>query len=377
MICIGGLHGNEPAGVRALEYVLDRLGKSGAPFRGQLLGVAGNLKALEKGVRYIEQDLNRIWRPAEIDRLLSDREGYPPGDIEEAERKELIKVFYEYCSNKESPVYFLDLHTTSSDGSPFITIADTLRNRAFAKSYPVPIILGIEEQLDSTLLNYINELGYIAIGFEAGRHGEPSSVENCVAALWITLVSAGCLDMKDAEELEDCRSRLKSAARGLSGFYEVRYRHGIEDDSGFKMEPGFQNFQRIQKGNLLARSGETEIRSTENGRIFMPLYQKQGDDGFFILRNINPLWLKVSSLLRKLNAGAVLTSLPGIHGEDGKYETLAIDNKIARWYVIEILHLLGYRRKTRESGKLVVKKRAYDIKCPPDYSFSQKVLNLK
>lgn len=357
--------------------MLERLEKTGAPFKGQLIGVAGNLKALEKGVRYIDRDLNRIWRPAEIDKLLSGGNELPPGDTEEAERKDLINVFYEYCSNKESPVYFLDLHTTSSYGSPFITIADTLRNRAFALNYPVPIVLGIEERLDSTLLNYINELGYIAIGFEAGRHDDPSSVDKCVAALWITLVSAGCMDKKNADELEKSRSRLKSAAGNLGGFYEVRHRHGIENDSGFKMEPGFKNFERIQKGYLLARSGAKEIRSIENGSIFMPLYQKQGDDGFFILRKINPLWIKVSSFLRRLRAGAVLPALPGIRGEDGKHETLVIDNKIARWYVIEILHLLGYRRKSRERGKLIVKKRAYDIQSPLDYRLSHKTLNAK
>ncbi len=363
--------------MRALRYVLNQLEKESVPFRGHIIGVAGNLKALKKGVRFIDRDLNRIWQPVEIDKLLSNGNDSHPEDAEEAERKDLINVFYEYCSNKESPVYFLDLHTTSSDGSPFITIADTLRNRAFALNYPVPIILGIEERLDSTLLNYINELGYIAIGFEAGHHDDPSSVENCVAALWTTLVNAGCIDKKDADELEKSRSRLKTAASNLGGFYEVSYRHGIENDSDFRMELGFKNFERIHKGDLLARSGEREIKSTENGRIFMPLYQKQGDDGFFVLRKINPLWLRLSTYLRKLHAGAVLTVLPGIRGVDGKYETLVINDKIARWYVIEILHLLGYRRKTLEGGKLIVKKRAYDIKSPRDYSLSNKTLKLK
>lgn len=363
--------------MRALEYVLDRLEKTGAPFKGQLIGIAGNLSALEKGVRYIDQDLNRIWRPADVDKLLSGGNNLPVEDAEEAERKELIDVFYEYCSNKESPIYFLDLHTTSSDGSPFITIADTLRNRAFALNFPVPIILGIEERLDSTLLNYINEHGYIAIGFEAGRHDEPSSVHHCAAAIWITLVNAGCLDVRDVYELDESLSRLKSAASDLGGFYEVRYRHGIENDTDFRMEPGFKNFEKIRRGDLLAKSGAREIKSNENGRIFMPLYQKQGDDGFFILKRINPLWLRLSSYLRRLHAGAVLPLLPGVQGEDGKYETLVINNKIARWYVIEFLHLLGYRRKTRESGNLIVRKRAYDIKSPRDYRLSNKTLNIK
>ena len=370
IICIGGLHGNEPAGVLALRSIFDTLEQKALPFKGRLIGVAGNLKALAQGVRYIDSDLNRIWRPEEIDKLMSDGNTGSPGDIEEAERKELIDVFVRSCSKNDSPVYFLDLHTTSSTSAPFITIADTLRNRAFALNFPVPVILGIEERLDSTMLNYINDVGYIAVGFEAGRHDDPSSVESCLSALWITLVNAGSIDKSDAPELKDHYTGLKAASGGNQGVYEVRIRYGIENDSTFIMEPGYENFKRIKKGELLARSGTREIRSPENGRIFMPLYQKQGFDGFFIIKEINPFWLGVSSILRRLRAEAILPSLPGIQGLDGKYDTLTVDNRIAKWYVIEVLHLLGYRRAKRENGQMIVRKRAYDVEGPKDYSLS-------
>jgi predicted deacylase len=376
VICIGGLHGNEPAGVLALRRVLDQLEKNKTPFRGRLIAVAGNLMALAKGVRFIDQDLNRIWRPGDIDKLISGGNTASATDAEEAERRDLINVFVQSCSKKRSPVYFLDLHTTSSVGSPFITIADTLRNRAFALKYPVPIILGIEERLDSTLLNYINDLGYIAVGFEAGQHYDPDSVENCVAALWITLVNAGCIDQADSPQFEKNISKLKLAARGEYGVYEVRYRHGIENDGAFLMEPGFRNFKRIKKGDLLARSGGREIKSQENGNIFMPLYQKQGVDGFFVIKKINPAWLNISAFLRKLHLESVLTSLPGVQGVRGQYDTIIVNENIARWYVIDFLHLLGYRRKTLENGKLIARKRAFDIKSPEDYSLSLKSINV-
>ena len=52
-IAVGSIHGNEPSGRTALERVRERL----RPIESQLLGrvflVAGNVRALEKGVRFV------------------------------------------------------------------------------------------------------------------------------------------------------------------------------------------------------------------------------------------------------------------------------------------------------------------------------------
>ena len=55
----------------------------------------------------------------------------------------------------KTEVFVLDLHTTSASGLPFATVGDTLRNRHFAQSLPVTILLGIEEQLEGTMLEYL------------------------------------------------------------------------------------------------------------------------------------------------------------------------------------------------------------------------------
>lgn len=369
VICIGSLHGNEPAGIAALKRVFDRLTKLSPTFRGQLIGVSGNLKALDKGIRYIEEDLNRIWKPHIIDGLLVSGKHMQARSAEEAERSELIEIFAQICQKKNSAVYFLDLHTTSAQGSPFITIADTLRNRAFTEKFPVPRILGIEEQLDSTLLNYINEWGFIAVGFEAGQHDEESSVENSIAALWMMLVGAGCIDPEEIPDYQSSYSELKKASMNNAGIYEVCYRHDIENDAGFSMKPGYLNFQDIRKGEVLAKNYDDEVISPENGKIFMPLYQKQGNDGFFVIKRINPLWLKLSSLLRRLRADRILSYLPGINSQNGANRTIAVNLSIAKWYVIELLHMLGYRKKSLEKGMLIASRRRFDIKAPLDYRF--------
>lgn len=371
VICIAGLHGNEPAGVLALDKVLGQLTRERPPFRGELIGVAGNLKALRERVRFIEEDLNRMWQPGVIRELIYRGDDSRARAYEQRERSELIRVFVECCSKRSSPVYFMDLHTTSAEGSPFITIADTLRNRRFTDNFPVPRILGIEEQLDSTLLNYINELGFISVGFEAGQHDGPSSVENSGAAVWIMLLNAGCIERRDVPGIENHFTTLRKAARGDCRIYEVRYRHDVSADQGFSMEPGFKNFQEIRRGQLLARDRESEIRSPESGKIFMPLYQKQGNDGFFIIREINSVWLGVSSVLRRVGAERILPYLPGVNMLNGTHRTLAVDLRAEKWRVIELLHLLGYRKKSLGERTVYVTKREFDHNEPDDYRFAR------
>ncbi|MGH9882173.1 MAG: hypothetical protein ACRD6N_12115 [Pyrinomonadaceae bacterium] len=50
------------------------------------------------------------------------------------------------------------MHTTSAHGVPFATVGDTLRNRKFALNFPTTIVLGLEEQIEGTMLEYVNNL---------------------------------------------------------------------------------------------------------------------------------------------------------------------------------------------------------------------------
>lgn len=52
------------------------------------------------------------------------------------------------------------------------------------------------------------------------------------------------------------------------------------------MNFGYKNFLKIYKGNLLALQNDTEILSEWDARIFMPLYQSQRNDGFFVIEEV-------------------------------------------------------------------------------------------
>ena len=356
MICMGGVHGNEPAGALALQNVVQTLHRTAPPMQGKFLALAGNLAALQQNRRYIDRDLNRMWAPDRV-RTITTQPLPSTETAEDLEQKELLALITAATQTPHQGVIFLDLHTTSADGAPFALISDTLTNRRLAQALGTPLILGLEENVDGTVLNYINELGYAAIGFEAGQHQSPQSRARHEAAVWITLVEAGCLAPQDVPNLAQQQEILRQASRQLPPVFEVRYRHAITLEDAFVMNPGFANFAPVEKRQAIAEDHHGAVRTRERGFLFMPLYQPLGEDGFFLVRAINPFWLQVSTWLRKLRADTLLHWLPGVHYLEGDKNSLLINTKVARWFVIEICHLLGFRKHAQRGEQLLISRR--------------------
>jgi len=353
IIFVGGIHGNEPSGVFALQQVLETLQKTAVPVKGNIYALGGNLPALEKNERFQKQDLNRIWTRENVQHLVNGASGIKE---ETAQQAEICQIITDIIHCETGPFYFIDLHTTSSETIPFLTVNDNLLNRKFTSQYPVPAILGIEEYLEGPMLSYINELGYVAFGFEAGQHDALQAYENHVAFIYLSLVFSGIVDRKHAY-FEDCYKNLLQASGGIKGVYEIFYRYGIQKGEKFKMEPGFVNFQPIAKGTPVAKSDEKEIMAPENGRMFMPLYQNQGDDGFFTIRSIAPFILKLSAFLRRAGVDRILPFLPGVRWDSDKKDALLVNRRIARFFAKQFFHLLGYRNKKLNDTYILMKNR--------------------
>jgi succinylglutamate desuccinylase len=362
VVCAGAVHGNEWSGVAALQRVLTALAERNTPLRGELVALAGNLSAIVQDRRYLTHDLNRHWLAGNIERVSAT----PVEELadEDLELRELLDVLHAVFARARGQVYFLDLHTSSADGDPFVCIGDTLRNRAFAEGFCVPIILGLEEQIDGSLLEYVNNLGHITVGVEAGQHRAESSVEHHESFTWLALVNAGLMAANDVPGLDEHRERLRRASHHLSGFMDVRHRHPIFLEDQFRMEEGFANFQHIDAGQLLARDRHGEIRAVEDGRILLPLYQGLGSDGFFIARELNTFWLRLSAALRWLKLDAFVHWLPGVQRHPTRDATLIIRTDLARWFALEVFHLLGYRKRRAEEGLLLVSRRRFDHRPP-------------
>ncbi len=356
VLVIGGLHGNEPAGVYALRRVLSRLEEARPPMRGEIVGLAGNLLALRAGVRFLRHDLNRCWHPRRIAELRAGRLHAP----EDEEQLRLLAAVEDAMAGREEETYVLDLHTTSAESAPFFTLGDTLRNRAFARRLELPLVLGIEERIQGALLELLNRRGTVTIGVEGGRHDDPRSVDAHEAVLWLALVETGCLSPDEVEGIEGFRRSLAAARADLPRVFEVRVRHAVRPRDGFVMRPGFTNFQPVRKGEELARDVRGAVRALEDGRVFLPLYQELGDDGFFLVRAVRPFWLRLSTVLRRLRVDELVPLLPGVRRSRRRVDTLIVDRRIARWFVPQVFHLLGYRTERTARRYLVFSRRRHD-----------------
>ena len=63
---------------------------------------------------------------------------------------------------------------------------------------------------------------------------------------------------------------------------EILHRHVIAAGDGFRMLDGHEGFDTIEPGQLLATDAGGDITAPVGGYLLMPLYQKQGNDGFFV-----------------------------------------------------------------------------------------------
>lgn len=285
LVCVGGVHGNEPAGVRALEGVLEELRGDDAPrVRGRLVALAGNLGALQASVRYRDRDLNRQWTMSRTDELQADAEVRPELGPEGVEQKRLLRMLEATLEeDRRGPAYLVDLHTTSSESPPFGIVGRREACRRFSSAFPFPHVRGLERHLPGMLADWACRRGFASLTAEAGQHDASDSVRRLRAVVWTALASAGLVE-KDEPRVRDARALLARASEGVPKYLEVRYRHGITPGNGFRMKPGWKNFDRVLEGDILAEDRTGEIPSPQSGLLFLPLYQKLGSDGFFLVR---------------------------------------------------------------------------------------------
>ncbi len=361
LVVFGGIHGNEQSGVVAMRRMQSRLKELESRLKGRVYLVAGNTRALQKNVRFIDADLNRHWTDEAVKRNIGGT-GSLADCVEDMEQREILEILDRVFSTAQNEVYVMDLHSTSAESEPFAMIGDTLRNREFARKFPAIILLGIEEQLDSTILEYINNLGAVTLGFEAGQHTTKTAVDNQEALIWLALLNSGIVREQDVSRIQ-YENVLKRATEE-SRLIEIRHRHGIAPTDEFEMKPGYKNFQPIRKGEVLASDKTGGIKAVEGGMILMPLYQKQGNDGFFLGREISRFWLFVSKYLRKLKLGNFVRFLPGVNKHPKDEDALIVNTHVARLFPLQIFHLLGFRKRRWLDEKLVVSRRKHDTVSP-------------
>lgn len=286
LICIAGLHGNEWAGVHALDFMIrmlqvELITNPDFRFFGKVIALTGNIPALRVKRRFLHSDLNRMW----IRQLIKN----PGNESESGELlrlKELIDQLILDWGGKD--IYILDLHTTTAEGGIFALPTSSGGSIRIAKAMSVPVIMGLAERLQGTLVKYYGDrldADITPLVFEAGQHDDPLSVNRAIASVTNCMVSIGVVKEEDVENRHN--ALLIEYAQNLPKMAEIRYIHHITPEMHFVMKKGYQNFDRIEEGEHLANDLGGPIHAQEGGMILMPLYQPQGTDGYFIIKELN------------------------------------------------------------------------------------------
>ena len=286
LIVMAAMHGNEPAGVKALEYLfkmleVEPITNHNFQFRGELLGLIGNLKAFGQQQRFIDHDLNRIW---------TEPTSPQKGDYHELiEKDQIIEVINDrLSSSNHSEIILLDLHTTSSDGGIFTIPGPGHKSLDISMSLNAPVILNMMDNIRGTIMEYFNpdydRQPIHSLTFESGRHLDPLSVNRAIAAMINCMKYLNMVNSTDVESIHD--DILKQYSQGLPKVSRLTYRHPIEEGDSYKMKDGFLNFKPITKNEPLAEHNGVTITAPLSGRILMPLYQKQGAEGFYIIEDV-------------------------------------------------------------------------------------------
>ncbi len=283
IICIAALHGNEQLGIHAFRNVFSALQKHNIAIKGKLVGLCGNLPAIATSRRYIDFDMNRVWFEDVIKQV---NNGETVLGAESMQVRELYQSIECELGGEYTSRILADLHATSSDNGNFIVIPEDEGDLPVIQSLRLPVVMEIDKYLEGTLLSYYHHKGLISFAFEGGTIAAKDAFQLHTSGLWEILHKSGMITHHDHIQEDHYSSLLEKTAENLPRKVSVIYHHKVKAIDEFRMLPGYKNFQKVRKGEHLAIDASGHVLSPESGLIFMPLYQSEGEDGFFIVEQV-------------------------------------------------------------------------------------------
>ncbi len=240
-----GVHGDETGPIEVVAHVLDRLAMAPAELAVDLMVCVGNIDAIRAGKRFIDADLNRMFR-AERGSLAS---------AAEATRADVMIAATKAFFADAGPVrWHLDLHTA-------------IRPSVYPTFAIVPDLI-----TDESKTALVRWLGRAAIGAiimnpkSAGTYSYYSAEFHGAAASTVELGRVGTLGQNDLSLFADVESALDDLLRGVptgaaraeAHVFKVA-QEVIKLSDAFSMAFGrsTQNFTALTQGQTIATDGDT------------------------------------------------------------------------------------------------------------------------
>lgn len=219
---VGGIHGDEPCGVRAIERIL---ADQPAVTRPVKLVVA-NEEALDRGVRYVDADLNRAF------------DADAPSDAHERHLADRLRTEIEGTTT-------LSIHSTQSYHNPFaITSGAGLEIEAIVPRLSVDAIVNAGPAVNGRIF----EAAANIIEVEAGHQGSEAAAENAYRLSREFMTAAGALP-GDTVPKEVPLFELGSP---------------IEKPEASAYEVFAENFTRVDRGDPIAAADDHRVVAEES-----------------------------------------------------------------------------------------------------------------
>jgi succinylglutamate desuccinylase len=240
-----GVHGDETGPIELVAYLLDALAQEPQALQVDLMLCVGNIGAIRQAKRFIDADLNRMFRT---------ERGTLAGTAEAARADVMIAATTEFFESAGKQRWHLDLHTA-------------IRPSVYPTFAIVPDLIA-----DDAKQQLIGWLGEAAIGAiimnpsSAGTYSYYSAEHHAAAGTTIELGRIGTLGQNDLSQFEDAKLALDRLLRGKAPAQAASEPHVfkvaqniIKLSDNFKMAFGkeTQNFTALKKGDEIARDGDT------------------------------------------------------------------------------------------------------------------------
>ncbi len=252
-VITAGIHGNEHAGIVALEKMLAQ----GITIEaGTVIIELGHLEAIEANTRGDKpNNLNRLFRP---EGELSDDEkrgtAFPRS-------RYLMKLFGDADA-------LLDIHTSRNENCPRFIICEK-NSLETAENLPFEMVLtGINAFEKGATDGYMDSLGKIALCIECGQHDDPKAVDLAILAIEQFLVA---MNHKEGHVSVLHQKRL-----------EIFYLYTSKTDK-FVFYGTFREFEPVTKDQLIGHDGDEAVTAPEDGFIVFPVVRNAVDEECFLL----------------------------------------------------------------------------------------------
>jgi len=251
------VHGNEVGSLRAAVALQDELLER--PPSAPVTLLLGNLDALKQGVRYVEEDFNRVFT---FDR---------PAQSLERRRAERVRPILDQAD------YFLDFHQTGTPSrSAFWTMPWTRELGLVARAVgaaPRGLTRKATQAFSPGLMcldEYVRARGKVGITVELGERGvDAAQAERCLAAskrlLELVRRTAAGAKLEDVASEQPAVSWLETA-------------HVVPSEGGKRrLRPGLTNFTEVREGEELGAPGFPSIPCPADGLALFPTYVENAE----------------------------------------------------------------------------------------------------